>query len=73
MTSSTSALLLTAHRKAVQRRRTARRAGSRRLIHREHAALGDFLVALADFDQRRAWEELGHASLLLPAPSSSTT
>jgi hypothetical protein len=33
------------------------------LLAREHAALVDFLVALADFDQRRLWAELGHASL----------
>jgi hypothetical protein len=33
------------------------------LLAREHAALADFLLALADFDQRRLWAELGHASL----------
>lgn len=33
------------------------------LLRREHAALADFLVALADFDRRRLWEELGHANL----------
>jgi hypothetical protein len=33
------------------------------LLAREHAALGDFVVALAAFDQRRHWAELGHASL----------
>ena len=33
------------------------------LLRREHGALGDFLVALAEFDQRRLWVELGHASL----------
>src|SRR6266568_4678913 len=33
------------------------------LLHRERAALGEFLVALADFDQKRLWVELGHASL----------
>ena len=33
------------------------------LLHLEHAALGDFLVALAEFDRARAWVELGHASL----------
>jgi hypothetical protein len=33
------------------------------LLRREHDALADFLVALADFDARRAWAELGHASL----------
>ena len=33
------------------------------LLRRERAALGEFIVALAGFDERRAWEELGHASL----------
>ncbi len=33
------------------------------LLRREHAALGEFIVALADFDRHRGWEELGHASL----------
>jgi hypothetical protein len=33
------------------------------LLRREHHALGEFLVALADFDRRRVWVELGHASL----------
>jgi hypothetical protein len=33
------------------------------LLHREQAAMADFLVALADFDRRRGWESLGHASL----------
>jgi hypothetical protein len=33
------------------------------LLAREHAALAEFLLALADFDQRRLWAELGHASL----------
>ena len=33
------------------------------LLRREHAALADFLVALADFDRRRLWVELGHSSL----------
>jgi hypothetical protein len=33
------------------------------LLRREHGALGDFLVALADFDRERRWLELGHASL----------
>jgi hypothetical protein len=32
------------------------------LLRREQAALADFLVALADFDRRRGWEPLGHAS-----------
>jgi hypothetical protein len=33
------------------------------LLRREHDALAEFLVALADFDHRRLWVELGHASL----------
>ena len=33
------------------------------LLRREHEAMADFLVALADFDRRRAWAELGYASL----------
>ncbi|MBL0276561.1 MAG: hypothetical protein IPQ24_10795 [Anaeromyxobacter sp.] len=33
------------------------------LLSRERAAAADFLLALADFDQRRGWEVLGHASL----------
>jgi HNH endonuclease len=33
------------------------------LLRKEQAARADFLVALADFDQRRGWEPLGHASL----------
>ncbi len=33
------------------------------LLRREHGALGEFIVALADFDRHRGWEELGHASL----------
>ena len=33
------------------------------LLRREHGALGDFLVALANFDERRLWVQLGHASL----------
>ena len=33
------------------------------LLRREHGALADFLVALADFDRERRWLELGHASL----------
>jgi hypothetical protein len=33
------------------------------LLRREHSALADFLVTLADFDRRRWWLELGHASL----------
>ena len=34
-----------------------------RLLRREHEAAADFLLALADFDRRRGWEPLGHASL----------
>jgi len=33
------------------------------LLAREHGAMADFLVALADFDRRQLWTELGHASL----------
>jgi hypothetical protein len=33
------------------------------LLRREQAAMAEFLVALADFDQRRGWEPLGHAGL----------
>jgi hypothetical protein len=33
------------------------------LLRREQHAMADFLVALADFDARRLWLELGHASL----------
>jgi hypothetical protein len=33
------------------------------LLRREHDALAEFLVALADFDRRRAWAELGYPSL----------
>jgi hypothetical protein len=33
------------------------------LLRREQAAMAEFLVALADFDRRRAWVELGHSSL----------
>ncbi len=33
------------------------------LLRREHDALAEFLVALADFDRRRAWVDLGYASL----------
>ena len=33
------------------------------LLSREHGALADFLVALADFDRERRWVELGHTSL----------
>lgn len=34
-----------------------------RLLRREREAAADFLLALADFDRRRGWERLGHASL----------
>ncbi len=33
------------------------------LLRKEHGALADFLLALVDFDRRRLWVELGHASL----------
>jgi hypothetical protein len=33
------------------------------LLRREQSAMADFLVALSDFDRRRGWEALGHASL----------
>jgi hypothetical protein len=33
------------------------------LLRREQAAMADFLVALAAFDERRLWAELGYASL----------
>jgi Domain of unknown function (DUF222) len=33
------------------------------LLRREHDAMADFLVALAEFDQRRLWAELGHANV----------
>ena len=33
------------------------------LLRREHAALADFLVALAEFDRQRRWAELSHANL----------
>lgn len=35
----------------------------RSLLRREHEALAEFLVALAEFDRRRVWVELGHSSL----------
>ncbi len=34
-----------------------------RLLTRERTAAAEFLLALADFDRRRGWELLGHASL----------
>src|SRR5512140_474129 len=33
------------------------------LLRREHGALADFILALADFDRRRLWIGLGYASL----------
>ena len=33
------------------------------LLRREHAALADFLVALADFDHQRHWLQLGYPNL----------
>jgi len=33
------------------------------LLRRERYAMADFLVALADFDRRRRWADLGHASV----------
>jgi hypothetical protein len=33
------------------------------LLRREHEAMADFLVALAEFDRVRGWAELGYASL----------
>src|ERR671926_845537 len=33
------------------------------LLRNERAAMADFLVALADFDRRRLWVELGYSSL----------
>jgi hypothetical protein len=33
------------------------------LLRREHHAMADFILALADFDAQRLWLELGHASL----------
>ena len=43
----------------------ARRArdGLASLLGAERAAAADFLLALTDFDRRRGWEVLGHASL----------
>jgi hypothetical protein len=35
----------------------------RSLLRTEQSAMADFLVALADFDRRRGWEPLGHATL----------
>ncbi len=33
------------------------------LLRQEHSAMAEFLAALADFDQRRGWLELGHSGL----------
>jgi len=33
------------------------------LLAREHGAMADFLVALADFDRQRLWLDLGYASV----------
>ncbi len=33
------------------------------LLRNEHHAMADFLVALAEFDKRRGWVELGHSGL----------
>ena len=50
----------------------------RSLLRTEQSAMADFLVALADFDARRGWEALGHASLFaflhveLKLPGSSS-
>jgi hypothetical protein len=33
------------------------------LLRKEHGAMADFLVLLADFDARKLWRDLGHASL----------
>jgi hypothetical protein len=44
---------------------TARRDADRLadLLRREHNGLAEFLIALAAFDSRRGWADLGHASL----------
>jgi hypothetical protein len=44
--------------------RTARELSNRiaDLLRREHEALAEFLIAVATFDERRLWAELGHAS-----------
>jgi hypothetical protein len=36
-----------------------------RLLHREQGAMADFLVALAEFDDRRLWLKLGYSSLFV--------
>jgi hypothetical protein len=35
------------------------------LLRREQGAMADFLLALAEFDRRRLWLDLGHASLFM--------
>ena len=45
----------------VRRRESSRRLAD--LLRREHAALADFLVALADFDRQRLWLQLGYPNL----------
>jgi len=35
------------------------------LLAREHGAFADFLLALADFDRRRLWVELGYSGLFM--------
>lgn len=46
---------------------TARESAARlaSLLRREHAAMADFLVALADFDARRLWLRFGYSSLFI--------
>jgi uncharacterized protein DUF222 len=34
-----------------------------RLLREEQGAMADFLLALADFDRKKLWRELGHTSL----------
>src|SRR5919199_6232937 len=33
------------------------------LLRQEQSAMADFLLTLAEFDQKKLWRELGHASL----------
>ena len=40
-------------------------AGLADLLRREHAAMAEFLLALADFDRRRLWLDLGYPGLFL--------
>ncbi len=35
------------------------------LLRREHASMAEFLLALADFDRRRLWVELGYSGLFM--------